>query len=179
MLYFVHSGILVDAQIADLLEQGQSAGMYAQMLREILRKMSKDDSKVQLRSLEQVLQLGQNIANIESSERKKSASAGGSPAKEQRSRSLAHAPSIATAVRDNFRHSEGDKVGRPLLLPRSHQLPLCSVSAGTAQACGSQQALPDSGTERQSQTTAAAVHQRQSDCSFQRYPQQRDEHNLS
>lgn len=57
----------VPSSIAELLEQGQSAGKYAQTLREILRKMSKDDSKVNLKSLEQVLRLGQTIVQNESS----------------------------------------------------------------------------------------------------------------
>jgi hypothetical protein len=39
------------------------------MLREILRKMSRDDSSLQLRSLEQVLQLGHSIAQQDSQER--------------------------------------------------------------------------------------------------------------
>ena len=39
------------------------------MLREILRKMSKDDSSLQLKSLEQVLQLGHSIAQQDSQER--------------------------------------------------------------------------------------------------------------
>lgn len=47
------------------MKQGQLAGEYAQKLRGILRQMSKDDSKVQLKSLEQALLLGQNIAEQE------------------------------------------------------------------------------------------------------------------
>jgi hypothetical protein len=39
------------------------------MLREILRKMSRDDSTLQLKSLEQVLQLGHSIAQQDSQER--------------------------------------------------------------------------------------------------------------
>jgi hypothetical protein len=54
------------SSIADLLESGQSAGKYAQGLREILRKMAKDDSKVQVQSLEQVIKLGQEIIVKES-----------------------------------------------------------------------------------------------------------------
>ena len=72
----------------ELLQQGQTAGKYAQMLREILRKMSKDDSKVaslilecmydrdpqssllfsgkvRLKALEDVIQLGNSIAIAE------------------------------------------------------------------------------------------------------------------
>lgn len=56
------------SSIADLLESGQSAGKYAQGLREILRKMAKDDSKVQVQSLEQVLKLGQEIIVKESNQ---------------------------------------------------------------------------------------------------------------
>lgn len=41
------------------------------MLREILRKMSKEDSNVRLKSLEQVLQLGQNIVQQDVEEKKK------------------------------------------------------------------------------------------------------------
>jgi len=41
------------------------------MLREILRKMSKDDANVRLRSLEQVLMLGQNIVQHDTEEKKK------------------------------------------------------------------------------------------------------------
>lgn len=41
------------------------------MLRDILRKMSKDDSNVKLKSLEQVLKLGQNIVQNDSEEKKK------------------------------------------------------------------------------------------------------------
>jgi hypothetical protein len=51
----------VPRSIAELLEQGQDAGKYAQTLREILRAMSYDDSKVQLKSLEKVLELGERI----------------------------------------------------------------------------------------------------------------------
>lgn len=51
--------------IAELMAQGQSAGVYAQSLREILRKMSRNDSKVQIKSLEAVLQLGYDIAQQE------------------------------------------------------------------------------------------------------------------
>jgi hypothetical protein len=42
------------------------------MLREILRKMSKDDSHVRLKSLEQVIQLGQDIVEGSEDKRKKS-----------------------------------------------------------------------------------------------------------
>lgn len=56
-------------QIEELLQQGKGTGQYAQMLREILRKMSKDDSQLQLKSLEQVLQLGHSIAQQDSQER--------------------------------------------------------------------------------------------------------------
>lgn len=45
--------------------QGQSAGTYAQSLREILRKMSRNDAKVQVKSLEAVLQLGYEVAKSE------------------------------------------------------------------------------------------------------------------
>ncbi len=51
----------IPRSIAELLEQGQDAGKYAQTLREILRAMSYDDSKVQLKSLEKVLELGERI----------------------------------------------------------------------------------------------------------------------
>jgi len=51
----------VPRSIAELLEQGQDSGKYAQTLREILRAMSYDDSKVQLKSLEKVLELGERI----------------------------------------------------------------------------------------------------------------------
>jgi hypothetical protein len=54
------------------LQQGHSPGKYAQMLREILRKMSKDDSHVRLRSLEQVIKLGENIVEESEEKRKKS-----------------------------------------------------------------------------------------------------------
>jgi hypothetical protein len=57
----------------ELLQQGHNPGKYAQMLREILRKMSKDDANVRLRSLEQVLLLGQNIVQQDSEEKKKKA----------------------------------------------------------------------------------------------------------
>ena len=56
-------------QIEELLQQGKGTGQYAQMLREILRKMSKDDTQLQLKSLEQVLALGHNIAQLDSQER--------------------------------------------------------------------------------------------------------------
>lgn len=39
------------------------------MLREILRKMSRDDSKVRLKALEDVLQLGNSIAEAEAIDR--------------------------------------------------------------------------------------------------------------
>lgn len=42
------------------------------MLREILRKMSKDDSHVRLKSLEQVMQLGQDLVEESEEKRKKS-----------------------------------------------------------------------------------------------------------
>ncbi len=42
------------------------------MLREILRKMSKDDSHVRLKSLEQVIQLGQDIVEDSEDKRKRS-----------------------------------------------------------------------------------------------------------
>ena len=48
--------------ISQMLQQGQSAGKYAQTLRSILRTMNKEDSSVQLESLEQVLKLGHAIA---------------------------------------------------------------------------------------------------------------------
>lgn len=51
--------------IADLLAQGQDAGKYAQTLREILRTMTSDDSKVQLKSIEMIIKLGENIVNNE------------------------------------------------------------------------------------------------------------------
>ena len=51
--------------IHDLLQQGQSAGKYAQTLREILRKVNKDDSSMQRETLEEVLRLGQSIASQE------------------------------------------------------------------------------------------------------------------
>lgn len=57
------------AQIEELLQLGQGTGQYAQMLREILRKMSRDDSTLQLRSLEQVLALGHSLAQQDSQER--------------------------------------------------------------------------------------------------------------
>ena len=50
------------SSISQLLQQGQSAGKYAQTLRSILRTMDKKDSSVQLESLEQVLKLGHAIA---------------------------------------------------------------------------------------------------------------------
>lgn len=53
-----------------MLQQGQSPGRYAAMLRDILRKMSRDDSNVRIKSLEQVLKLGQELVQKE---------AGGSP----------------------------------------------------------------------------------------------------
>lgn len=49
----------------ELLEQGVSAGMYAQSLRDILRKMSRDNSDLQLKSIQQILDLGDKIANAE------------------------------------------------------------------------------------------------------------------
>lgn len=51
--------------LTELLEHDQSAGQYAQTLREILRTMSQDGSKVQLKSLEMILALGENIVNNE------------------------------------------------------------------------------------------------------------------
>ena len=87
---YVHALVLSASllQIMELLQQGQTAGKYAQMLREILRKMSKDDSKVaslilecmydgdtrssslfygqvRLKALEDVIQLGNSIAIAE------------------------------------------------------------------------------------------------------------------
>ena len=61
--------LLSSFQIEELLQQGKGTGQYAQMLREILRKMSKDDTQLQLKSLEQVLALGHNIAQLDSQER--------------------------------------------------------------------------------------------------------------
>ncbi len=54
----------------ELLQQDQTAGKYAHMLREILRKMSKNDSDLKLKSLETVLKLGESI--LIDSENKKS-----------------------------------------------------------------------------------------------------------
>jgi hypothetical protein len=54
-----------------MLQQGHDPGKYAAMLRDILRKMSKDDSHVRLKSLEQVLKLGQDIVNQDQDEKKK------------------------------------------------------------------------------------------------------------
>ncbi|KAJ1420040.1 hypothetical protein B484DRAFT_133002 [Ochromonadaceae sp. CCMP2298] len=54
--------------IEELMQQGHGTGQYAAMLRDILRKMSRDDSQLQLKSLEQVLQLGHSIAERESRE---------------------------------------------------------------------------------------------------------------
>ena len=48
--------------IADLLDQGQSIGKYAQSLREILRKMSRDESDVKLHSLQKIMELGESIS---------------------------------------------------------------------------------------------------------------------
>jgi len=56
------------SSIKELLEKGQSAGRYAQTLRHILRKMDTDNSRVQVKSLEQVLLLGQQIAHSERDE---------------------------------------------------------------------------------------------------------------
>jgi len=47
------------------LMQGQDTGQYAQLLREILRKMSREDSSMQLKSLEEVIELGHAIARKE------------------------------------------------------------------------------------------------------------------
>lgn len=49
------------------------------MLREILRKMSKDDSHVRIKSLEQVLELGHNIVKQDLEEKKKILVAPSSP----------------------------------------------------------------------------------------------------
>lgn len=57
----------IPSSIAEMLQAGQSPGKYAAMLRDILRKMSRDDSHVRIRSLEQVLQLGQEIVKKETS----------------------------------------------------------------------------------------------------------------
>jgi hypothetical protein len=53
------------------LQQGHNPGKYASMLRDILRKMSKDDSHVRLKSLEQVLKLGQDIVQQDQEEKLK------------------------------------------------------------------------------------------------------------
>jgi hypothetical protein len=58
--------------ITEMLQQGQSAGKYAQTLREILRNMDKGDKNYKLESLEEVLRLGHAIAQ------KEKASEGGS-----------------------------------------------------------------------------------------------------
>lgn len=55
----------IPSSIAEMLQQGQSPGRYAAMLRDILRRMSRDDSKVRIKSLEQVLALGQEIVRKE------------------------------------------------------------------------------------------------------------------
>ena len=47
--------------IADLLNQGETVGAYAQSLREMLRMMSKDDTDIKLDSLEKILELGESI----------------------------------------------------------------------------------------------------------------------
>jgi len=65
------SNLSAPSSILELLQQGHNPGKYAQMLREILRKMSKDDANVRLRSLEQVLLLGQNIVMQDSDEKRK------------------------------------------------------------------------------------------------------------
>ena len=54
-------GASAASTIAELWQRGASAGKYAQSLREILRKMSKDDSKVKVDSLKEVLKLGELI----------------------------------------------------------------------------------------------------------------------
>ncbi len=79
------------------MQQGKGTGQYAQMLREILRKMSKDDSQLQLKSLEQVLQLGHNIAQLDSQERLYEAR-------------LAHSHSLAAASHHSTLSSSGNNI---------------------------------------------------------------------
>lgn len=67
------------------------------MLREILRKMSKDDSQLQLKSLEQVLQLGHNIAQLDSQERLHEAR-------------LAHSHSLAAASHHSTLSNSGNNL---------------------------------------------------------------------
>jgi hypothetical protein len=54
----------ISPQIEQLL-QSADTGQYAQLLREILRKMSREDSSMQLKSLEEVIELGHAIARKE------------------------------------------------------------------------------------------------------------------
>lgn len=73
------------SSLVELLQQGHSAGVYAQSLRDLLRKMSRKNSKMQLKSLEDVIRLGENILESESRARG-----------EIRSRSPAAAPVIGS-----------------------------------------------------------------------------------
>ena len=51
--------------ITELMNMGQDTGKYAQMLREILRKMNKGDSNIHLKSLEKIIKLGNDLVKKE------------------------------------------------------------------------------------------------------------------
>lgn len=61
----VSDGEQMDASTAssviELLQQGHSAGQYAQTLRDLLRRMSKKNSNLQLKTLEDIIKLGESI----------------------------------------------------------------------------------------------------------------------
>lgn len=112
------------------------------MLREILRKMSRDDSTLQLKSLEQVLQLGHSIAQQDSQERlhelkvaqgherrhgrtpspRRSAAGGGHPP----SGAVAMAPLLGDSRSNSFTDHTSDPEGPP---PRRQPVP-ASAAAG-------------------------------------------------
>lgn len=49
------------SSVVELLQQGHSAGQYAQTLRDLLRRMSRKNSNLQLKTLEDIIKLGESI----------------------------------------------------------------------------------------------------------------------
>lgn len=120
----------------ELLQQGHNPGKYAQMLREILRKMSKDDANVRLRSLEQVLLLGQNIVQQDSEEKKKKeVNVGPGPINSPSSANRNVSPSrqiISISPSTANPANKGGIVSPPVISqPRSHSNPMGSRRSPT------------------------------------------------
>jgi ABC-type Zn2+ transport system substrate-binding protein/surface adhesin len=70
-MYIYISGSVTTNLVLDLLGQDKGASKYTDILRKILKQMpTSNDSKVQLKSLQEVLKLGYNMAQKEKQDKK-------------------------------------------------------------------------------------------------------------